>query len=34
MSCKRKKELFILPKTTNHHGLIVSATGTGKTAIL
>ena len=31
---KRGKELFIFPKTTNRHGFIVGAIGTGKTATL
>ncbi|MCZ6685792.1 MAG: DUF853 family protein [Candidatus Dadabacteria bacterium] len=34
MSCKKGKVLFILPKMTNRHSLIVGATGTGKTATL
>jgi hypothetical protein len=29
---KGKKELFILPKMTKHHGLVAGATGTGKIA--
>jgi len=31
---KGEKELFILPKMANRHGLIAGATGTGKTVTL
>ena len=31
---KGEKELFLLPKMANRHGLIAGATGTGKTTTL
>jgi len=31
---KGTEELYLLPKTTNRHGLVAGATGTGKTVTL